>query len=118
MGAEAALAASGTVSLELAASGTPMVIAYTFNWLTLKIMKRMIRVDTVTLVNLVSDTRAVPECLGAECTPDRIAATLSDVLADPAAQDDAMQLTMKRLGRGAEDPGLRAARAVLNRLPA
>ncbi|NRB35951.1 MAG: lipid-A-disaccharide synthase [Rhodobacteraceae bacterium] len=116
-GAKAALAASGTVSLELAASDTPMVIAYTFNWLTLQIMKRMIRIDTVTLVNLVSETRSVPECLGADCTPDQIAAAMTEVMANPTAQHEAMRLTMERLGRGAEDPGLRAARAVLARLP-
>ena len=115
-GAEAALAASGTVSLELAAAGTPMVIAYTFNWLTLQIMQRMIRIDTATLVNLVSDTRAVPEALGADCTPGHIADLMAQVLADPSAQQAAMSLTMDRLGRGAEDPGLRAARAVLARL--
>ena len=60
-GAEIALAASGTVSLELAKARTPMVIAYTFHWLTWHIMRRMALIDTVTLVNLVSETRDVPE---------------------------------------------------------
>ncbi|AMY69175.1 lipid-A-disaccharide synthase [Frigidibacter mobilis] len=62
--ADLALAASGTVSLELAASATPMVIAYDMAWLTRQIIARMLRVDTVTLVNLVSETRAIPEYLG------------------------------------------------------
>lgn len=111
-----ALAASGTVSLELAASGTPMVIAYDMNWISRQIIKRMLRVDTVTLVNLVSETRVVPEFLGADCTADAIAAGLEAVLANPEAQQDAMRLTMERLGQGAEAPGLRAARAVLDGL--
>lgn len=111
-----ALAASGTVSLELAAAQTPMVIAYDFNWLTRTIMSRMMLTDTATLVNLVSDTRVVPECLGKDCRPDLIAARVSDVLAAPNAQIDAMALTMQRLGLGGEAPGLRAARAVLDRL--
>jgi lipid-A-disaccharide synthase len=115
-GAELALAASGTVSLELAAAQTPMVIAYTFNWLTLQIMKRMIRIDTVTLVNLVSDTRTVPECLGAACTASNIVTQMEAVLADPSAQEKAMNTTMDLLGRGQEPPGLRAAHAVLSRL--
>ncbi len=115
--ADIALAASGTVSLELAAQDTPMVIAYKVSWLTQKIAERMVSVDTVTLVNLVSDTRAVPECLGADCTPETIAARLAAVAAAPGAQTDAMRLTMERLGRGGEAPGLRAARAVLNRMP-
>lgn len=111
--AKLALAASGTVSLELAAANTPMVIAYDFNWLTWAIMSRMMLTDTVTLVNLVSDRRVVPECLGPECQPDLIAKRLSEVLAKPDAQTAAMALTMQRLGQGGEAPGLRAARAVL-----
>lgn len=115
-GADLALAASGTVSLELAAAATPMVIAYRFQWLTWQIMKRMALIDTVTLVNLVSDSRVVPECLGPDCTAENIAAQLDAVLTQPDAQQDAMALTMQRLGAGGEAPGLRAARAVLERL--
>ena len=115
-GAELALAASGTVSLELAAAKTPMVVAYTFNWLTWQIMKRMALIDTVTLVNLVSETRVVPECLGPDCTPDNIVNALVNLRANPEAQAEAMALTMQRLGQGGEEPGLRAARAVLDRL--
>ena len=114
--ADLALAASGTVSLELAAAKTPMVIAYRFNPLTWMIMKRMALIDTVTLVNLVSDTRVVPECLGPDCTGENIARTLAQVEADPEAQQEAMALTMERLGLGGERPGLRAARAVLDGL--
>ncbi|WP_420860136.1 lipid-A-disaccharide synthase [Marivivens marinus] len=115
--ADVALAASGTVSLELAAASTPMVIAYDMSWLSRQIIGRMLRVDTVTLVNLVSDTRTVPEFIGANCQPAPIAEALSNVLADPSAQIDAMRVTMERLGQGGEAPGLRAARAVLDRLP-
>jgi lipid-A-disaccharide synthase len=111
--ADAALAASGTVSLELAANRTPMVIAYDFNRLTRALVKRAIKVDTVTLVNLVSDTRAVPEFLAEDCRPDAIRAGLEAVLADPAAQHAAMALTMERLGQGGDPPGRRAARSVL-----
>ena len=71
--ADVALAASGTVSLELAASSTPMVIAYRVNWLTFRIVKAIALVDTVTLVNLVTDTRVIPEFLGPDCTAEGIA---------------------------------------------
>jgi len=111
--ADVALAASGTVSLELAASETPMVIAYDMNWLSRQIIGRMVKVDTVTLVNLVSETRSVPEFIGANCRPGPISAAVLRVLADPAAQNEAMALTMDRLGRGGDAPGLRAAKAVL-----
>ena len=116
--ADVALAASGTVSLELAAAGTPMVIAYDMNWLSRQVIGRMLKVDTVTLVNLVSQTRAVPEYIGANCVPERIASALNGLIADPSGQAEAMELTMQRLGRGGEAPGLRAARAVLDGLSA
>lgn len=114
--ADRALAASGTVSLELAAADTPMLIAYDVSRLSRLIFERMLKVDTLTLVNLVSETRAVPELLGAACRPDRIAAALLRLLDDPGDQRAAMRLTMERLGAGGEAPGLRAARAVLARL--
>ncbi|KIN65190.1 Lipid-A-disaccharide synthase [Sulfitobacter noctilucicola] len=112
--ADVAVAASGTVSLELAASGTPMVIAYDMNWISRQIIGRMVKVDTVTLVNLVSDTRAVPEFIGANCRPGPIAAEVLKVLEDPSAQLAAMATTMELLGQGGTPPGLRAAEAVLN----
>lgn len=114
--ADVALAASGTVSLELAASNTPMVIAYDMHWLSRLIIGRMMIVDTVTLVNLVSDTRVIPEFIGKDCEPSAIASALTAVFSDPKAQADAMALTMTRLGRGGEQPGVRAARAVLDGL--
>ena len=114
--ADVAIAASGTVSLELAAADTPMVIAYDMNLLSRLVIARMLLVDTVTLVNLVSETRSVPEFIGKNCTPEGIAQGVSDVLADPQAQRAAMALTMQRLGQGGEAPGLRAARAVLDAL--
>ncbi|MEM9524028.1 MAG: lipid-A-disaccharide synthase, partial [Pseudomonadota bacterium] len=101
--ADVALAASGTVSLELAAADTPMVVAYDVNWFSRQIIKRMLRIDTVTLVNLVSDTRAVPEFLGRACEPVGIAGALDALIRDDAAQRAqraAMALTMDRLGRG------------------
>ena len=111
-----ALAASGTVSLELAASDTPMVIAYDVSWISRQIIAAMLKIDTLTLVNLVSKTRAVPECNGKHCNPLEIAAALLKMLEAPGAQHDAMDLTMQRLGKGGEAPGLRAARAVLKGL--
>lgn len=111
--AELALAASGTVALELAAAATPMVMAYKVNWLTWQLVRPMMRIDTANLVNLVSETRVVPECLGPDCRADLIADTVLRVLQQPEAQREAMALTMERLGQGGEAPGLRAARAVL-----
>ena len=119
--ADEALAASGTVSLELAAAGTPMVIAYAANPFSAFLAKRLVRIDTVTLVNLVTDTRTIPEFLLENCTPDLITPALRALLDDPAtaaSQRAAGSRTMDLLGRGADPPGLRAARSVLAHLGA
>ncbi|WP_374634269.1 lipid-A-disaccharide synthase [Paracoccus sp. (in: a-proteobacteria)] len=114
--ADLALAASGTVSLDLAANNVPMVIGYDVAPLSRLIIRMLLKTDTVTLVNLVSDTRAVPEFLGSDCEPGPMSQALFCLLEHPedrANQIAAMQLTMERLGRGGEAPGLRAARSVL-----
>ena len=117
--ARAALAASGTVSLELAASGTPMVIAYDMNWFSRQIVSRMLKVDTVTLVNLIAGRKVVPEFLGPACRPGPIGAAFARLLSVPSegdAQAAALEETMAALGRGGEAPGSRAARSVMTHL--
>lgn len=114
--ADIALAASGTVSLELAANRVPMVIAYDANFISWHVIWRMLRIDTVTLVNLVSDTRVIPEFLGPDCKPRAISAKMLELLEDDASRGEqfaVMEETMRRLGEGGEAPGLRAARSVL-----
>ncbi|WP_375262617.1 lipid-A-disaccharide synthase [Palleronia sp.] len=115
-GARAALAASGTVSLELAKAGTPMVIAYDMNWLSWQILSRMVRTDTVTLVNLIEGRNVVPEYLGPACRPGPVADALDALWQEPGLQTPALDRTMKALGQGGKAPGLRAARAVLDGL--
>ncbi|MEZ5779694.1 MAG: lipid-A-disaccharide synthase [Paracoccaceae bacterium] len=117
--ADLALAASGTVSLELAANNVPMVIAHDFNRLSWWMMKRAALIDTVTLVNIVTETRTVPEFLGPACQPGPISRALMTLMDDEAVrkqQSAAMALTMERLGAGGDAPGLRAARSVLAHL--
>ena len=114
--ATAALAASGTVSLELAAAGTPMVIAYDMGFISRLVIGAMLKIDTVTLVNLVSETRAVPEFIGKDCKAERIAPALQQILDAPDAQAQAIKTTMTRLGRGDPELPYRAARAVLRGL--
>lgn len=118
--ATAALAASGTVSLELAASGTPMVIAYDMSWLSWQVISRMMKIDTVTLVNLVAEKKVVPEFLGPACQPGPVGkafARLMNVPSERERQAEALHTTMVRLGQGGEAPGLRAARSVLAQVP-
>ena len=77
-------------------------------------VKRMLKTDTVTLVNLVADSRYVPEYLGAACRADLIAPALAKLWQDPTLQDQAMALSMVRLGQGAQPPGIRAAQSIMD----
>ncbi|MEL6884349.1 MAG: lipid-A-disaccharide synthase [Pseudomonadota bacterium] len=114
--ADVALATSGTVALELAAAGTPMVSAFDLHWLSRAIISRMVVTDTGSLINHVTDSRVVPEVVGKAFNADNTVAAMETLMADPEPQRAAMEATMDALGRGGEDPGLRAARAVLDRL--
>jgi len=114
---ELALAASGTVSIELAAVGTPMVIGYKTNWLTAAIMRRAMLAPSFTLVNLLTESKAVPEFEPRDCTVENLARAMQKLLDDPAmraAQVEIGQQAMKALGKGGPDPALRAARSVLS----
>lgn len=114
--ADVALTTSGTVALELAASETPMVSAFDLHWLSRAIISRMVTTDTGNLINLVSDTRVIPEVIGKDMTAGNVVNAMETLLVDPTQQLGAMRETMQRLGRGGEDPGLRAARAILHRM--
>jgi len=111
--ADVALAASGTVSLELAANDTPMVIAYDMGWVSRQIIGRMLNTDTVTLVNLVTDTRMIPEFIGKNCHAELITSALLEILNAPQGQLQILRETMDQLGRGATPPGVQAAESVI-----
>ena len=93
-----------------------MVIAYDMGLVSRVIIGAMLRVDTVTLVNLVSETRDVPEFIGKNCKANLIAPALAQILQNPQAQEHAMRTTMERLGQGNLALADRAAQAVLARL--
>lgn len=71
--ARAALAASGTVTLELALAGTPFIGAYKADRLTGPLIRRLVTTETVLLPNLVLGERAFPEFIQEHCTPDNLA---------------------------------------------
>jgi lipid-A-disaccharide synthase len=80
--ARAALAKSGTVTLELAISGIPMVTAYRVGAVEAFILRRAIRVSSVILANLVIGRDVIPEFLQEDCTPEKLGQALSEVLTD------------------------------------
>jgi lipid-A-disaccharide synthase len=80
--ARAALAKSGTVTLELALAGVPMVTAYRVMPIEAAVMRRIALIDTVILPNLVTGERFVPEFLQEACTPQNLAKALLPLLSD------------------------------------
>jgi lipid-A-disaccharide synthase len=112
----AALAASGTVALELAMASLPAVIAYRINPLTHAYVNRVVKVDYANLVNVILKREAVPELLQYDCTPEKLAAAVDILLTDEAAaaaQIEACQEALRVLGYGGVSPSLRAADEVL-----
>jgi lipid-A-disaccharide synthase len=112
----AALAASGTVALELAMARVPTVIAYRVSPLTHAVARRMFKVEHAHLLNLILGRTVVPELIQQDCTPERLAAAVGHLLSDAGArtaQIEACEEGLRRLGQGGVSPGLRAADTVL-----
>lgn len=75
-----ALAASGTVTLELAQAQVPMIVAYKTSTLTAAIIKKLIKIPYVSLVNILCSKQIVPECLQKECEPNLIVEYLENLI--------------------------------------
>lgn len=81
--ADTALAASGTITLELALARVPMVVTYKLNPLTAAIGKHLLNVTSASLPNLLLGQTLVPELLQDQCTPEAIAADVTALLSQP-----------------------------------
>lgn len=117
--ADLVLAVSGTVTLEAAILGTPMVITYRVGTLSWLLARPLVRVRFIGLPNLVANESIVPEMIQFEATPERLAATAAAILESPERQArmrEALAEVRSRLG--APGAAERAAREVLALLPA
>lgn len=117
--ARAALAKSGTVTLELAISGVPMVTAYRTGAVEAWILLRVINVSSVILANLVVGENVVPEFLQQDCTPENLSRALRDVLNDSPLrrrQVEAFAKIDQIMSTGDQPPSARAADIVLTTL--
>ena len=114
--ARAALAKSGTVTLELALSGVPMVTAYRVGSVEAAILSRAIKVQSVILANLVMGENIVPEFLQKDCTPENLAQALRPLLSDTPErkkQLDGFARIDAIMSTGNTAPSVRAADIVL-----
>ncbi len=112
----AALAASGTVALELAMARLPMVVCYRLNPATEALLDRVLKVRQVNLVNLLTERPVVRELLRGDCTPDLVAAEMARLIRDERVRADHIagyDLAMRRLGADGPSPSLNAADRVL-----
>jgi lipid-A-disaccharide synthase len=111
----AALAASGTVALELAMARLPAVVAYRVNPLTHALLRRIVKVDYAHLLNLILGRGVVPELIQQDCTAEKLAAAIEHLLVDAdarEAQNAACQEGLRRLGLGTLAPSRRAAETI------
>jgi lipid-A-disaccharide synthase len=101
--ADAALAKSGTTTLEAALAGTPMVVAYKVHPLSWAIFQRLRTVRWVSLVNLVAGREVVPEILQGRAVAPELAAALRPLLdqSDPRTrmQREGLAFVRERLGQ-------------------
>ena len=114
--ARAALAKSGTVTLELAISGVPMVTAYRVGAVEAWIMRRAIKVSSVILANLVIGDNVVPEYLQQDCTPENLSRAVREVLDDTPMRRRQLEAFARIDGimsTGNQPPSVRAADIVL-----
>ena len=118
--ARAALAASGTVTLELALAGIPTVVAYRASLLTEVIYRTIVRVPTIVLANLVLGDNVMPEFIQRDANPGRLAATLAPLIGDTpergrqlaefARLDEVMRIGAARPSEAAAEVVLEVAR--------
>jgi lipid-A-disaccharide synthase len=112
-----ALACSGTVTLEVAQAGAPMVVAYRLGSVTHFVARFLIRTPWVVLFNIAARDFVAPELIQDDCTGPRLAAELDRRLRDPAlrrAQVAAQDAALDQMGRGGPDPSEAAAQVVLD----
>jgi len=114
---DAAIAASGTVALELAMARVPYVTIYKFNALTAVIARRLIKTPFANIINVLLDREVVPELIQEACRGDLIASHISLFLAgDDSAgiQVASFEDAISRLQDGDQKPSDRAAEVVLD----
>ena len=113
--ADAALAASGTVTLELAAAGTPMAVAYRVDAVAAR-LRFLLKVPSIVLPNLVLGENAFPEFIQEDCTPEKLCAALLGLLKEGperSAQLSALAKIREKLFLPEGTPSAKAAGVVM-----
>ncbi|MBI3802824.1 MAG: lipid-A-disaccharide synthase [Nitrospirae bacterium] len=114
---DAVVVASGTATLQTALAQAPMVIVYKLSPLTYWLARRLIRLKSIGLVNIVAGRPIVPELIQAEASPERIRQEVGRLLKDGVARER-MKGDLKEVAErlGAAGASSRAAAVILERL--
>lgn len=116
--ATAALAASGTVSLELALAGVPTVIGYDIDRLMAYFVIRVARTPSVVMPNLILDKPVIPEFLLHRCTPENLSIALQPLLNEASEertnQIEAFKTLKDIMATETDDPSSETARQILD----
>ena len=88
---EVALAASGTVALELALARLSMIITYKVSKVSAWIVRRFVKTKYFCMINILLKRKAVPELLQAECTPQKLSSALLVLLKDPLRRQEQLK---------------------------
>jgi len=111
-----ALAASGTVGLELALADLPSVIAYRMHPVTTYLARKLVKLKYVNLINILEDSEIVPEHILENCLVERLAPELIQLFTDEFArerQKAGYKAAVQKLKCGDVLPGIKAAEVVL-----
>lgn len=115
----AALAASGTITLELAIAGIPHVIAYKVNPLSAYVFRRLAKTQFVNLINVLLNREVVPELLQQDCRADVLADSVTELISDESRRQDQLsgfQAALSQLMPPDAPPSRTAAQVVLSAL--
>lgn len=118
MHSRAAVVASGTATVEAALSGTPFVVVYRLAPLTWLLGRRLVKLDTFAMPNLIAGEQIIPELIQKDFTAQNVVRELSAIIADGPARrqmQDALKMVQHRLhdSQDSGPPAQRAAREIL-----
>ena len=111
----AAVVASGTATVETALTGTPFVVVYRLWMLTWLLGRRLVKLDTFAMPNLIAGKKIVPELIQGDFTGEAVVRELKKILPDGSAREE-MQAALAEVKRKLavmEAPALRAAQEIL-----
>jgi len=113
--ADAAIASTGTVTMECAFFGVPTVTLYKTSWLTYEIAKRIVTVNSLTMPNLMAGEEVFPEFIQSAATPENLSQTALELLQNESRRQK-IKLQLEKIVASLGEPGAanRAASAILN----